>query len=111
MGSARFPVRRKYAIWSCSNSSPFNKQFLTCVGAKDTSKSQVAEVRSANYSFSRQRLGSSAQTYDSQSKNNKSTKTMTDLQVATQEFSYLMQSTTNMIKTIGEGLSTMARKG
>lgn len=35
----------------------------------------------------------------------------TKLQVATQEFSMMMNATNNMIKTIGEGLSTMARKG
>jgi hypothetical protein len=35
----------------------------------------------------------------------------TDLQVATQEFSMIMNSTANMIKTIGDGLTTMARKG
>jgi hypothetical protein len=40
-----------------------------------------------------------------------STKLQTDLQVATQEFGMLMQSTSNMIKTIGEGMAQMARKG
>lgn len=71
----------------------------------------IAEVMAQSMDAKIDEMQSLAQTYDSQSKNNKSTKTMTDLQVATQEFSYLMQSTTNMIKTIGEGLSTMARKG
>ncbi len=71
----------------------------------------IAEVMAQSMDSKIEEMQSLAQTYDSQSKNNKSTKTMTDLQVATQEFSYIMQSTTNMIKTIGEGLSTMARKG
>lgn len=35
----------------------------------------------------------------------------TQLQVATQEFSMMMNATNNMIKTIGEGLTAMARKG
>lgn len=35
----------------------------------------------------------------------------TQLQVATQEFAMMMNATNNMIKTIGEGLTTMARKG
>ena len=34
----------------------------------------------------------------------------TDLTVATQEFSMMMNATSNMIKTIGESLSAMARK-
>ncbi|NLS25187.1 hypothetical protein S2M10_01500 [Sphingomonas sp. S2M10] len=71
----------------------------------------IAEVMAQSMDGKIEEMQSLAQTYDSQSKSNKSTKTMTDLQVATQEFSYIMQSTTNMIKTIGEGLSTMARKG
>lgn len=41
---------------------------------------------------------------------NKSVKASTDLQVAGQEFSYLMNSSSTVIKTIGEGLSGMARK-
>jgi hypothetical protein len=72
---------------------------------------QLAEAMAAIMDSKMQEMSDLAKTYDGQSKDNKSTKTMTDLQVATQEFSYLMQSTTNMIKTIGEGLSTMARKG
>ena len=40
-----------------------------------------------------------------------STQINTDLTVATQEFSMMMQATANIIKTIGEGLSTAARKG
>jgi isopenicillin N synthase-like dioxygenase len=86
-------------------------------GAKDgkTGKGNwlraIAEVMAASMDKKIEEMQQLAQAYDSQSKDNKSTKTMTDLQVATQEFSYLMQSTTNMIKTIGEGLSTMARKG
>ncbi len=40
----------------------------------------------------------------------KSIKASTDLQVAGQEFSYLMQTTSTVIKTMGEGLSAMARK-
>ncbi|MGK6318087.1 hypothetical protein [Sphingomonas sp. DT-204] len=71
----------------------------------------IAEVMASSMDNKIEEMQSLAQTYDSQSKDNKSTQTMTDLQVATQEFSYIMQSTTNMIKTIGEGLSTMARKG
>lgn len=46
---------------------------------------------------------------DKQGKN-RSVKTSTDLQVAGQEFSYLMNTTSTVIKTIGEGLSSMARK-
>jgi hypothetical protein len=34
----------------------------------------------------------------------------TEMSVLTQEFSMMMNSSSNMIKTIGEGLSTMARK-
>jgi len=41
---------------------------------------------------------------------NRSIKTNTDLQVAGQEFSLLMNTTGTVIKTIGEGLSGMARK-
>jgi hypothetical protein len=41
----------------------------------------------------------------------KTTALQNDLQVATQEFSFLMNSVANMIKTVGEGLTTMARKG
>lgn len=41
---------------------------------------------------------------------NKSVKASTDLQVAGQEFSYLMNASSTVIKTIGEGLSSMARK-
>lgn len=41
---------------------------------------------------------------------NKSTKTTTDLQVAAQEFSFLMSTASTVIKSLGEGLSTMARK-
>lgn len=41
---------------------------------------------------------------------NKSVKSSTDLQVAGQEFSYLMNSSSTVIKTIGEGLAGMARK-
>ncbi len=41
---------------------------------------------------------------------NRSTKTANDLQVQTQEFSYIMQATSTVIKSIGEGLSAMARK-
>jgi hypothetical protein len=41
----------------------------------------------------------------------KTTSQQNDLQVATQEFSFLMNATANMIKTVGEGLATMARKG
>ena len=41
----------------------------------------------------------------------KTTALQNDLQVATQEFAFLMNSTANMIKTVGEGLGTMARKG
>jgi hypothetical protein len=40
----------------------------------------------------------------------KSIKASTDLQVAGQEFSYIMQTTSTVIKTIGEGLTGMARK-
>jgi hypothetical protein len=40
----------------------------------------------------------------------KSIKASTDLQVAGQEFSYLMQTTSTVIKTLGEGLTGMARK-
>lgn len=71
----------------------------------------IAEAMAASMDSKIEEMQSLAKTYDGQSKDNKSTKTMTDLQVATQEFSYIMQSTTNMIKTIGEGLSTIARKG
>ena len=39
-----------------------------------------------------------------------STQIQTDLTVATQEFNMTMQATSNMIKTIGEGLAAMARK-
>lgn len=41
---------------------------------------------------------------------NKSVKASTDLQVAGQEFSYLMNASSTVIKTIGEGLSSMSRK-
>ncbi|MET3725841.1 hypothetical protein [Sphingomonas trueperi] len=41
---------------------------------------------------------------------NRSTKMSTDLQVAGQEFSFLMNTSSTVIKTIGEGLSGMARK-
>lgn len=41
---------------------------------------------------------------------NRSVKSTNDLQVATQEFSYLMNATSTVIKSIGEGLSSMARK-
>ncbi len=41
---------------------------------------------------------------------NRSTKASTDLQVAGQEFSFLMNTASTVIKTIGEGLSGMARK-
>jgi len=41
---------------------------------------------------------------------NKSVKASTDLQVAGQEFSYLMNASSTVIKTIGEGLSGMSRK-
>lgn len=41
---------------------------------------------------------------------NKSVKASTDLQVAGQEFSYLMNASSTVIKTIGEGLASMARK-
>ncbi|PSJ43485.1 hypothetical protein [Allosphingosinicella deserti] len=41
---------------------------------------------------------------------NKSVSASTDLQVAGQEFSYLMNASSTVIKTIGEGLSGMARK-
>ncbi|PVX28355.1 hypothetical protein [Sphingomonas pokkalii] len=41
---------------------------------------------------------------------NRSVKTNTDLQVAGQEFSLMMNTTGTVIKTIGEGLSGMARK-
>jgi hypothetical protein len=41
---------------------------------------------------------------------NRSTKTANDLTVQTQEFSYLMQATSSVLKTIGEGLTAMARK-
>jgi hypothetical protein len=50
-----------------------------------------------------------AQALDKQG-TNRSTKSSTDLQVAGQEFSYLMNSSSTVIKTIGEGLSGMARK-
>lgn len=40
----------------------------------------------------------------------KSVSASTDLQVAGQEFSYMMQTTNTVIKTIGEGLSAVARK-
>ncbi|MBB5710916.1 hypothetical protein [Sphingomonas xinjiangensis] len=41
---------------------------------------------------------------------NKSVRASTDLQVAGQEFSYLMNASSTVIKTIGEGLSGMSRK-
>lgn len=41
---------------------------------------------------------------------NRSMKTSTDLQVAAQEFSYLMSASSTVIKSIGEGLNGMARK-
>ncbi|MBO9623405.1 MAG: hypothetical protein J7500_11910 [Sphingomonas sp.] len=50
-----------------------------------------------------------AQALDKQG-SNKSVKASTDLQVAGQEFSYLMNASSTVIKTIGEGLSSMARK-
>ncbi|WP_379553671.1 hypothetical protein [Qipengyuania sp. DGS5-3] len=50
-----------------------------------------------------------AQKLDKQGKN-KSVSLSTDLQVAGQEFSFLMNTTSTVIKTIGEGLSAMARK-
>lgn len=50
-----------------------------------------------------------AQALDKQG-SNKSIKASTDLQVAGQEFSYLMSASSTVIKTIGEGLSSMARK-
>lgn len=50
-----------------------------------------------------------AQALDKQG-SNKSVKASTDLQVAGQEFSYLMNASSTVIKTIGEGLSGMARK-
>lgn len=50
-----------------------------------------------------------AQALDKQGKN-KSVKASTDLQVAGQEFSYLMNASSTVIKTIGEGLTGMARK-
>ncbi|MHA6316177.1 hypothetical protein ACXYN8_00750 [Altererythrobacter sp. CAU 1778] len=56
-----------------------------------------------------QDMDTMARALDKQGKN-RSIKASTDLQVAGQEFSYLMQSTSTVIKTIGEGLSTMARK-
>lgn len=42
--------------------------------------------------------------------NKQSVKASTDLQVAGQEFSYMMNTSSTVIKTIGEGLSGMARK-
>lgn len=42
--------------------------------------------------------------------NKKSIKASTELQVATQEFSYMMNTASTVIKTLGEGLSGMARK-
>lgn len=50
-----------------------------------------------------------AQALDKQG-SNKSVKASTDLQVAGQEFSYLMNASSTVIKTIGEGLAAMARK-
>lgn len=50
-----------------------------------------------------------AQALDKQG-TNRSTKASTDLQVAGQEFSFLMNTASTVIKTIGEGLSGMARK-
>ncbi|WP_333572834.1 hypothetical protein [Sphingomonas sp.] len=54
-------------------------------------------------------MDSLSQSLDKQGKN-RSTKTSTDLTVAGQEFGYLMSTTSTVIKTIGEGLSSMARK-
>lgn len=50
-----------------------------------------------------------AQALDKQG-SKKSVKASTDLQVAGQEFSYLMNASSTVIKTIGEGLSGMSRK-
>jgi len=50
-----------------------------------------------------------AQSLDKQGQN-KSIKSSSDLQVATQEFSYMMNVSSTVIKTLGEGLSGMARK-
>jgi hypothetical protein len=56
-----------------------------------------------------QDMDSMAKALDKQGKN-KSVKASTDLQVAGQEFSYLMNASSTVIKTIGEGLTGMARK-
>jgi biopolymer transport protein ExbB/TolQ len=56
-----------------------------------------------------QDMDKQAQALDKQG-SNKSVKASTDLQVAGQEFSYLMGASSTVIKTIGEGLSSMARK-
>jgi hypothetical protein len=52
---------------SKDSSSPFDKQFHTCVGAKDSSSDQVTEVRSLDYASGQQQISSTAQTYRSQS--------------------------------------------
>nr|WP_315381856.1 hypothetical protein [uncultured Sphingomonas sp.] len=54
-------------------------------------------------------MDSMSRALDQQGKN-RSTKTGNDLQVAAQEFSFLMNTTGTVVKTIGEGLSGMARK-
>ncbi|WP_010542926.1 hypothetical protein [Sphingomonas elodea] len=54
-------------------------------------------------------MDSLSRSLDKQGKN-RSPKTSTDLTVAGQEFGYLMSTTSTVIKTIGEGLNSMARK-
>ena len=56
-----------------------------------------------------QDMDSMARSLDQQGKN-RSVKSGNDLQVAGQEFTFLMNTTSTVIKTMGEGLSGMARK-
>lgn len=69
----------------------------------------IADSMSAVLDKKVQDMDRMSQSLDKQG-SNRSTKMSTDLQVAGQEFSFLMNTSSTVIKTIGEGLSGMARK-
>ena len=69
----------------------------------------IADSMSAVLDKKVQDMDSMARSLDKQGKN-RSVKSGNDLQVAGQEFTFLMNTTGTVIKTIGEGLSSMARK-
>ncbi len=69
----------------------------------------IADSMSAVLDKKVQDMDQMARSLDKQG-TNRSTKMSTDLQVAGQEFSFLMNTSSTVIKTIGEGLSGMARK-